>query len=82
MKDNPFYQVSGEVVVGSLDCSGTVRAWVTYCEEPTYANELDFDLVGDRLNEMNLEQFLDVSESKCVLSLPSGEVILLIYRFP
>jgi len=81
MKDNPFYQVSGEVVVGSLDCTGTVTAWVTYCEEPTYATDFDFELEGDRLNKMSLEQFLDVSEEKCVLSLPSGEC-LLIYRFP
>jgi len=59
MKDNPFYQVSGEVVVaagtrGYTSTGPIYKAWRIYCEEPIFIGDLDFDSEGLMCDEYNL----------------------------
>jgi hypothetical protein len=80
MKHNPFYEVSGEVVVAAQGHDGNVTAWVTYCEDPTHATQLDFDSTGIIANEMSLDEFMKVpinTWSPCVLRLANREVLIL-----
>lgn len=81
MKQNPFYQVSGEVIVGSQGHDGKVTAWVTYVEDPLPATSLDFDSTGLIANEMTVDQFINMPTmtwDPCVLRVKSGEVLLII----
>lgn len=60
MKDNPFYQVSGEVIVAAETSPGTYSVWQTYCEDPTYWGDLCFDSIGLIHNMYTREELSDL----------------------